>query len=121
MCVGLNVCLAIYVSIVLPYILGIKESFETYAPKVTYIGAFSGFVGFLTMLIAIWPVWGWWSPIILFVMFMGYMMSAQFLPNHSIGSFIYALIFVLACFSYKFIDHEGLAHDPIKPGSDILA
>lgn len=48
LCVGVHVALAIYASIVLPYILGVHESMELYNPRAIHIGAFSMFFGFVT-------------------------------------------------------------------------
>jgi len=46
--IGINISLAIYTALVLPYILGIHEDIEVYNPKAIQIGAFSGFMSFLT-------------------------------------------------------------------------
>jgi len=40
--------MAIYVAIIMPYILKIKEDVETYSPKVIYIGTFCGFFSLVT-------------------------------------------------------------------------
>eukprot|EP01017_Pseudomicrothorax_dubius_P020715 TRINITY_DN2249_c0_g1_i2.p1 TRINITY_DN2249_c0_g1~~TRINITY_DN2249_c0_g1_i2.p1 ORF type:complete len:119 (+),score=31.04 TRINITY_DN2249_c0_g1_i2:1072-1428(+) len=56
--IGINVTLTIYVAFILPHVLKIKESFETYCPRVVVIGTISGVTSFITMIIGIWPLWG---------------------------------------------------------------
>lgn len=46
--VGVNAIVAIYVAIVMPYFLKIKEDVETYNPRVIYIASISGFISFFS-------------------------------------------------------------------------
>ena len=48
----------------------------------------------------------------IFAMFMGYIMSAGFLPNGHLGSALFMGVFLAACLSSWFIEHEGYLHTP---------
>jgi len=76
------IALTFYSAFILPYVLKITEDVETYNPRIIHLGAFSGFLSFVTLLIAIWPVWGWLSFPMMFVLFLGFLNTAHFLPNH---------------------------------------
>lgn len=65
---------------------------------------------YLSLIIAIWPVFGWWSFPMLFAMFLGFINTGHFLPNHSISSLLFGIIFIGAFFSHYFIDHDGYLH-----------
>lgn len=45
-----------------------------------------------------------------FIVFMGYMMSAHFLPNNYLGTLLSGLLFVAICGSSYLIEHEGMLH-----------
>lgn len=46
----------------------------------------------------------------LFIVFMGYIMTAHFFPGSHVGSFLSAAVFLLLCFSSYIIPHEGYLH-----------
>lgn len=108
--IGVNISLAIYAALLLPYVYSIHEDIETYNPKAIQIGAFSGFMSFLTMVIAIWPVFGWLSFPMLFAMFLGFINTGHFLPDHQINGLLFGGIFIGAFFSHYLIDHDGYWH-----------
>ena len=44
----------------------------------------------ISLLISIWPVWGWLSFPMIFTMFLGFLNTGHFLPNHQISNiFLY--------------------------------
>lgn len=108
--VGVNAIVAIYVAIVMPYFLKIKEDVETYNPRVIYIASISGFISFFSLIITVWPIFGWYSVPLVFLMFIGYINTNHFLPNNSIGSLLFCLIFLGAFFTHLIIEHEGYLH-----------
>jgi len=52
-----NVALALYAAVLLPYFLGVHEDVEQYNPRAIQIGAFSGFVSFITYTVFEKIVW----------------------------------------------------------------
>lgn len=108
--VGLNVAIAIYVAIILPYILGIKEDFDKYSPKLVYLGAISGVLSFFSLIICIWPVFGFYSPPMVFIFLLGYINTSHFLPNNQLGSILYGGVFIASFCSHLYIEHEGFLH-----------
>lgn len=46
----------------------------------------------------------------IFVVFMGFIMSAHFFPNNQFGSILSGLVFLAICFSSYFIQHDGYLH-----------
>lgn len=109
LCFSINTILAIYVGFILP-LKGIMD-YEVYLGKrVTYIATICGVISFFSITIAVWKCWGFWTIPMLFIMFMGYIMTAHFFPGNQIGSVLSALTFVLICCSSYFIEHEGHFH-----------
>lgn len=54
-----------------------------------------------------WPIWGLLTPILMFVLFMGYTMLLTFLPNGFLGTLTFwALIMSMATLSHL------IPHDP---------
>lgn len=100
--------MAVYVGFILPF--RDVDIEEVYGQRLYQVGALSGFVGFVSVLVAVWPIYHFWSFPLLFVFFMGFLMSADFLPNGFIGSVIFASIFILGLCSSHFIEHEGYLH-----------
>jgi hypothetical protein len=64
--------------------------------------------------VAIWPVFHLWSLPLLFVLFMGFFMTVDFMPEGHIGSFLFSGLFVLFMSSFYFIEHDGYLHRPHK-------
>jgi hypothetical protein len=63
-----------------------------------------------SVIIAVWPVYNWWTIPMIFAMFMGYLMSASFLPSGHLGSVLFMAVFLVACLSSWLIEHEGYLH-----------
>lgn len=61
-------------------------------------------------MIAVWKCWSFWTIPMLFIVFMGYIMTAHFFPGSHVGSFLSAAVFLLLCFSSYIIPHEGYLH-----------
>jgi len=109
-CTGIMVALTIYSVIIMPYVLKVTEEIETYNPKMIKLGALAGFIGFASLIITIFPAFGWMSPFMVFIMFLGFINIGHFVPGNALGSFIVAIIFVGAFFSFHLIEHEGHLH-----------
>eukprot|EP00825_Cyclidium_porcatum_P031419 TRINITY_DN3328_c0_g1_i2.p1 TRINITY_DN3328_c0_g1~~TRINITY_DN3328_c0_g1_i2.p1 ORF type:complete len:210 (+),score=31.39 TRINITY_DN3328_c0_g1_i2:161-790(+) len=111
MSVGVNSIIAIYIVVVLPYILKIKEDIEVYNPKVIYIATISGLISFISLIITVWPVFGWYSILLVIVMFVGYVNTNNFLPGNNLGSLLFCMIFVGSFFTHLIIEHDGYLHN----------
>ncbi|KRX09548.1 hypothetical protein PPERSA_12291 [Pseudocohnilembus persalinus] len=107
---GINIAIAFYVTVIMPYILKIKEEFDTYSPRILYVGTISGTLCFFSLIICIWPVFKFWSPFIIFTFLMGYINVAHFLPNNQFGSLLFGIVFIGAFCSHLYIEHDGLLH-----------
>lgn len=106
---GINTMIAIYVGFILP-LRGIDDYEKYLGKRVTYVATVCGVVGFFSLVIAVWKCYSFWTIPMLFIVFMGYLMSAHFFPNNGIGTFLSALTLLLICFSSYIIDHEGYLH-----------
>ncbi|KAL0053788.1 hypothetical protein WJX82_010785 [Trebouxia sp. C0006] len=51
------------------------------SPIAIHIGTAAGLSASIGFLTALWPVWSWLTPLILFVLFMGFIMGVQLLPS----------------------------------------
>lgn len=65
-----------------------------------------------SLAVAVWPVYHFWTLPLLFVFFMGFLMTADFMPGGHFGSFLFGLLFMLGICSFYFIEHEGYLHTP---------
>jgi hypothetical protein len=82
-CACLNVACFVYVHIYLAKIKGVKDP-ENSAQQFVALGAATMVAGGFSLMVGIWPVWGILSPIMVFVLFMGLLMSLQFVPTFGI-------------------------------------
>ena len=112
---GLNVAIGVYAGLYLP-LRGLDYE-EVLGDRVHIIGATSGMISFISYLIlnfrltiAVWKVYSWWTLPLIFLLFMGFIMSSHFVPNNQFGSYIFSFIFLLVCFSAYIIEHEGYLH-----------
>ena len=108
-CFGFNTCLTFYIGFILP-LKGIEDYEKYLGKRVTYIATSLGVLSFFSIVIAVWSCWGFWTIPMIFILFMGFVLSSQFLPNSQVGSLLSALIFLAMCFSHYLIDHEGMLH-----------
>jgi hypothetical protein len=68
-------CLFVYLALYLGYVKKIgQEQWETYCPWAIPTMTVTGLLTGLFFMIGMWPVWGVITPVILFVLFMGFMM-----------------------------------------------
>eukprot|EP00744_Colponema_vietnamica_P006835 GILI01009901.1.p1 GENE.GILI01009901.1~~GILI01009901.1.p1 ORF type:complete len:208 (+),score=42.28 GILI01009901.1:41-625(+) len=109
-CVGVNIAITFYLSVYLPYIAKVTQEWDEYCPRVIPTATIVGCSAFVLFLFGLWPVWGWLTILILFSLFMGFLMSAHFLPDGFLGSLSMAIIFFGASFTSHVIPHEGLWH-----------
>jgi hypothetical protein len=57
------------------------QDWNTHCPEVIYAATFIGLAQSACATAAIWPVYGWLSPVILFVLFLGFLNCFHFLPS----------------------------------------
>ncbi|KAF0700995.1 Aste57867_8441 [Aphanomyces stellatus] len=79
-CFGINCCITLYLAVWLPYIKKIDLEWSVYCPRMVPTATAVGLLCALTFTIGLWPVWGLFTPGILFVLFLGSLMTAHFLP-----------------------------------------
>lgn len=106
---GINVIIGVYVGFILP-LRGIQDYEHHLGKRVTYVATVSGVISFFSIVIAVWKCFGFWTVPMIFIVFMGYLMSSHFFPNNQFGSFLSGLTFLMICFSSQLIDHEGYLH-----------
>lgn len=109
LCVGINVVIGLYVGFILP-IRGIEDYEVHLGKRVTYVATVSGVIAFFSLVIAVWKCWSFWTIPMIFIVFMGYIMSAHFFPNNYFGSVLSGMLFLLICFSSSLIPHDGYLH-----------
>lgn len=81
---GVNILVFLYLAIWGPLLSSFQEpaSNITYnSPVAIHIGTAAGLSATMGFLTALWPVWSWLTPLILFVLFMGFIMGVQLLPS----------------------------------------
>lgn len=101
--------IGVYVGFILPW-RGV-EDYEVYLGKrVTYVATVCGLIAAFSLVIAVWKCYSFWTIPMIFIVFMGYLMTATFFPNNQFGSFLSGLTFLMICFSSYLIDHEGYLH-----------
>ncbi|KAL3865145.1 hypothetical protein ACJMK2_006766 [Sinanodonta woodiana] len=80
--VGVNICIAVFLIIWLSYIKKIdSDQWEKRYPAAIPIATASFVLGAFVLTVALWPVWGILTPVILFVLFMGFIVLIAMLPN----------------------------------------
>jgi hypothetical protein len=81
-CVGVDVCLLLYLTIYLPRCKGLTDSsaWEFYCPRVIPAMIATALTSFLLLVRATWPVWGCLSPLILGIETLGALFSLHFVP-----------------------------------------
>mmetsp|Transcript_36247 Transcript_36247/g.83895 ORF Transcript_36247/g.83895 Transcript_36247/m.83895 type:complete len:158 (+) Transcript_36247:121-594(+) len=79
-CLVINSCLVFYLTVWLPYVQKVTLSWEVYCPRVIPTVTVVGILFFFTVLKALWPAYGFLSPLIVLVLFMGFLFSTHFIP-----------------------------------------
>ncbi|KAG9404569.1 hypothetical protein AC1031_004772 [Aphanomyces cochlioides] len=80
-CFGINCCITMYLAVWLPYVKKIDLEWSVYCPRMIPTATVVGLLCALMFTIGLWPVWGFFTPGILFVLFLGALMTAHFLPS----------------------------------------
>jgi len=75
-----NFFVFLYLAVWLPYMEGIDDDWEDHCPRVIPTATLIGIFSTLCFTIGLWPLYHLLTPVILFVMLMGTIMSAHFLP-----------------------------------------
>ncbi|OQS04007.1 transmembrane protein [Thraustotheca clavata] len=79
-CFGMNCCITLYLAVWLPYVKKIDLEWSVYCPRMIPTATIIGILCALGFILGLWPVWGFFTPGILFVLFLGSLMTAHFLP-----------------------------------------
>mmetsp|Transcript_8211 Transcript_8211/g.23354 ORF Transcript_8211/g.23354 Transcript_8211/m.23354 type:complete len:167 (-) Transcript_8211:189-689(-) len=88
-CLMINCCLMAYLTIYVPFLerrmtkeqgQPVTLRWEIYCPRMIPTMTVLGIAVLITGIQAIWPVFGWLSPLIVFLEFMGFVMSLHFIP-----------------------------------------
>jgi len=79
-CFALWVAVATYLVVWVKYVLKVEQEWEEYAPRSIPFATCCGVVGIVSFIVAFWPVWGLLTLPICFVLFMGLLHSAHFVP-----------------------------------------
>ncbi|XP_045190761.2 transmembrane protein 128-like [Mercenaria mercenaria] len=80
--VGANVSIAIFLIVYLSFIKKVSsDDWERKYPALIPIATAAFVVGGIFLTVGLWPVWGPFTPIILFVLFMGFVVTVAMLPN----------------------------------------
>ncbi|OQR97437.1 transmembrane protein [Achlya hypogyna] len=79
-CFGINCCITAYLAIWLPYVKKIDLEWSVYCPRMIPTATVAGLGCALGFIFGLWPIWGFFTPGILFVLFLGTLMTAHFLP-----------------------------------------
>eukprot|EP00499_Haloplacidia_sp_CaronLabIsolate_P015709 CAMPEP_0196769758 /NCGR_PEP_ID=MMETSP1104-20130614/736_1 /TAXON_ID=33652 /ORGANISM="Cafeteria sp., Strain Caron Lab Isolate" /LENGTH=165 /DNA_ID=CAMNT_0042139861 /DNA_START=24 /DNA_END=518 /DNA_ORIENTATION=+ len=74
-CLGIFTALLLYLSVYLPYIARIHLEWSVYCPRVIPTATAVGVAGTIAMIMALWPVYGLLTPLILGILFVGFLMS----------------------------------------------
>jgi len=79
--IGLNLAIGLYLAYYLPYMKGIStDDWDTVSPYAIPIATVSAILGFIAVIIGLWPVWHIFTIPMIFIIFMGTIMSTHFLP-----------------------------------------
>jgi len=79
-CFGLWVVVAAYLVVWVKYILKVQEEWEEYSPRAIPFATCCGLVGIISFIVSFWPIWGFLTFPIVFVLFMGMLHFAHFVP-----------------------------------------
>jgi len=72
--------MAFYLIFYLQYYLKIKVEWEEHWPQAIPIATGCAVTSLIAFSVAIWPIWGWWTLPGIFVLFLGALNSAHFVP-----------------------------------------
>ncbi|KAK3581611.1 hypothetical protein CHS0354_003150 [Potamilus streckersoni] len=79
---GVNISIAVFLIIWLSYVKKIdSDKWEKSYPAAIPIATASFVLGAVVLTVALWPVWGILTPVILFILFMGFIVFIAMLPN----------------------------------------
>ena len=73
-------CMAAYLIIYIKYIKKFPGEWEEYWPQAIPIATFCAVASLIAFCVAFWPVWGWLTLPAIFVLFLGVMNLAHFVP-----------------------------------------
>ena len=79
-CACINIMCFVYVHLYLGKVKGVADP-ENSAQHLVAVGAATMVAGGVSLAVGIWPVWGVLSPLMVFVLFMGLLMTLQFVPT----------------------------------------
>ncbi|KAL4231602.1 hypothetical protein ACF0H5_009182 [Mactra antiquata] len=80
--IGVNISIAVFLILYLTYIKKVNsDDWERQYPALIPIATAAFILGGIFLSVGLWPVWGPFTPIILFVFFMGFVVTVAMLPN----------------------------------------
>ena len=107
-CLGMNLSIMGYVTVIMP-LRGMDADIDK-TPNLIPVLSLAGILLPVFLTLAIWPIWGFLSPIYIFILSLGYLMSMTFLPNGKFGTIVFWVLTVAgATLSHK-LPHEGHEH-----------
>lgn len=79
-CFIANVTIMLYLTLWLPYVQKITIPWEIYCPNLIPIATFLSITCMILLMMAFWPLYGMLTPLVIFVLCMGLIFSAHFIP-----------------------------------------
>ena len=107
-CLGINMAIMIYVTIVMP--LQGKEADIEKIPNLIPVMTIAGLFLPIFLTLAIWPIWGFLSPVYVFVLFFGYIFAVTFLPDGKCGTLLFWILIIAAATLSHTLPHAGHEH-----------
>mmetsp|Transcript_6021 Transcript_6021/g.13968 ORF Transcript_6021/g.13968 Transcript_6021/m.13968 type:complete len:232 (-) Transcript_6021:24-719(-) len=109
-CLAFVMSLLWYLSMWLPMMYGKDHAWEDDHPKIIPVMTVASLCMSFFFFLAFWRVWGFLTFLLQFVLFLGFVSSAQFLPGGHLGVICMFVIFFGSWFTSEMIPHKGLAH-----------
>ena len=80
MCLAAEIGIIIYAVLWLPIVLKVKVTVDKYNPKIIPVATGLGALCVLLLMVAFWPIFGLVTPLLVFFLLFGFLMSAHFVP-----------------------------------------
>ena len=81
LCFTIASILILYMAVWVPRVLKVNYEPSVYAPRMLPITGGIAIASFFFFIVGLWPVYGFFTPGLLFLIFLGGLMSAHFLPG----------------------------------------
>ena len=77
----LNVLVFAYLALFLPYARGDRRPWDEAAPWAVPVGTLCGATTFVSLTWALLPIYGWFTPLVVVVLFLGFMLGLCYIPS----------------------------------------